>query len=67
MPKKKKTKVVKPIEKETASYSLRLNYNVEKDIMGKKIVEKEIFETKKGRTQISSSNNIILHPYYFKR
>tara|TARA_R110001632_G_scaffold217335_2_gene345954 strand:+ start:907 stop:1068 length:162 start_codon:yes stop_codon:yes gene_type:complete len=50
MPKKKKTKVVKPIEKETASYSLRLNYNVEKDIMGKKIVEKEIFETKKGRT-----------------
>jgi len=50
MPKKKKTKVVKPIDKETRSYSLRLNYNVEKDIMGKKIVEKEIFETKKGKT-----------------
>ena len=51
MAKKKKTKVVKPIEKETASYSLRLNYNVEKDIMDKKIVEKDIFEQKKGDKQ----------------
>ena len=43
-----KTKVVKQIKSGTADYSLRLNYNVEKDIKPKKIKEKDIFDKMKG-------------------
>jgi hypothetical protein len=45
-----KTKVVKQIKTGTSDYSLKLNYNVEKDIMPKKIKEKDIFEMMKGRS-----------------
>tara|TARA_Y100001938_G_C7894874_1_gene331628 strand:+ start:362 stop:514 length:153 start_codon:yes stop_codon:yes gene_type:complete len=50
MPKKKtKTKVVRPIASGTKSYSIKLNYNVERDIKAPKIKEQDIFETKKKK------------------
>jgi hypothetical protein len=51
MPKK-----VKPISKNTKDYSLKLNYNVEKDIKPKRINEKEIFEMMGGKKNKKKKN-----------
>ena len=45
----KKTKVVKPIEPNVKDYSLKLNYNVERDIKPNKIQENKIFEMMNGK------------------
>jgi hypothetical protein len=49
-----KTKVVKQIKSGTSDYSLKLNYNVEKDIKPKSIKEKDIFEMMKGKNKKNS-------------
>ena len=48
MPKKQKTKVIKPMNVSIPNYHQEINYNVEKDIKPVVIKPKEIFEMMGG-------------------
>ncbi len=44
MPKKKKTKYIKPVDSKKADYKQELNYNIKKDIKPDKIEPAKIFD-----------------------